>query len=1032
LSSYSVYTSSDKIASLSKFECKVIATAHKDLDKSLAARPNADDGKLRNFRLALSVTGEYTSYFGGTKALALAAINNSMTRVNGVFEKDFGVHMNLISNNDLVIYTSASSDPYSAASTGSNGAWNQELQTTLTNVIGSANYDIGHLFGASGGGGNAGCIGCVCKNPTTSAPLGKGSGFTSPGDGIPSGDNFDIDYVAHEMEHQFGGNHTFTHSNEGTGVQMEPGSGSTIMGYAGITNLDVQPHSDPYFHAISIQQVTNYIKTTTCQTTTVTGNAIPTANAGLDYTIPKSTPFMLTGVGTDANGDVLTYNWEQMNSQSTAAAPSATKTTGVNYRSYNPTTSPIRYFPKMSSILTGATTTAGSEITVEALSSVARTLNFRLTVRDNRAGGPANNSDDTIITVNGTAGPFTVSSPNTAVSYVGNSTQTVTWNVAGTTANGVNCANVDILLSTNAGSTWTTLLAATPNDGTQAVTIPNTPGTQNRIMVKGTNHIFFDVSNANFTITAAASDTTAPTAPTSLTASGTTQTTTNLSWTASTDNVGVTGYDVYQGATLKGSTTTATTFAITGLTASTAYTFSVKAKDAAGNISASSNTVNVTTLTPADTTAPTAPTSLTASGTTETSTNLSWTASTDNVGVTGYDVYQNSSLIGSTTTAISFAVSGLTASTAYTFSVKAKDAAGNISASSNTVNVTTLTPADTTAPSAPTSLTASGTTETATNLSWTASTDNVAVTGYDVYQDSSLIGSTTTATNFAVSGLSASTAYTFSVKAKDAAGNISTASNLVSVTTNAASGGGATDLLFSEYIEGSSFNKALEIANNTGSTVDLSIYTVKKQTNGAGSWSTGLALSGNLNNGAKFVIVHSSIALACYNTVSANISTAANEMTFNGNDAVGLFKNGVLIDIIGTFNGGTANFAVDVTIRRKSTITSPNTTFNLSTEWDSYAIDSCGDLGSRNTNNAKGITNNINDIKMYPNPAKGDVLNISSADNSNYRIISILGQEIAKGKIENGIISISNINKGIYLLEVSTDGKPIIKRFIKQ
>jgi hypothetical protein len=287
-------------------------------------------------------------------------------------------------------------------------------------------------------------------------------------------------------------------------------------------------------------------------------------------------------------------------------------------------------------------------------------------------------------------------------------------------------------------------------------------------------------------------------------------------------------------------------------------------------------------------------------------------------------------------------------------------------------------------------------------------------------------------TTYAVSGLTASTTYSFTVIAKDAAGNISTASNVVSVTTNASSGGGATDLLFSEYIEGSSFNKALEIANNTGSTVDLSIYTVKKQTNGAGSWSTGLALSGNLNNGAKFVIVHSSIALACYNTASANISTAANEMTFNGNDAVGLFKNGVLIDIIGTFNGGTANFAIDVTIRRKSTITSPNTTFNLSTEWDSYAIDSCGDLGNRNTNNAKGITNNINDIKMYPNPVKGDVLNISLADNSNYRIISILGQEIAKGKIENGIISISNINKGIYLLEVSTDGKPIVKRFIKQ
>ena len=224
----------------------------------------------------------------------------------------------------------------------------------------------------------------------------------------------------------------------------------------------------------------------------------------------------------------------------------------------------------------------------------------------------------------------------------------------------------------------------------------------------------------------------------------------------------------------------------------------------------------------------------------------------------------------------------------------------------------------------------------------------------------------------------------------------------------------------------------MEIANNTGSAVDLSIYTVKKQTNGAGSWSTGLALSGSLSISAKFVIVHSSIALACYNTASANISTAANEMTFNGNDAVGLFKNGVLIDIIGNFNGGTANFAVDVTIRRKSTVTAPNTTFNLATEWDSFPIDSCGDLGNRNVNNAKGSTITVNDIKMYPNPVKGDVLNITSADNSNYRIINTLGQEIAKGKIENGIISVSSINKGVYLLEISSNGKSITKRFIKQ
>ena len=496
-SAYVVYRKSDKAASLNTFECSVVS---KVMDgTNLTARPNADDGFLRNYRLALSVTGEYTVFFGGTKPLALAAMNNSMTRVNGVFEIDFGVHMTLIANNDLVIYTNASTDPYSVASTGSGGAWNQELQTTLTNVIGSANYDIGHLFGASGGGGNAGCIGCVCVNPTAGTPLGKGSGFTSPADAIPSGDNFDIDYVAHEMGHQFGGNHTFTHSNEGTGAQMEPGSGSTIMGYAGITGAtDVQPHSDAFFHAISIQQITNYIKTTTCQTNTPSGNAIPTANAGLDYTTPKGTPFKLTGAGTDANGgDVLSYCWEQMDvGTPTTTFPSVTATTGSAFKSFLPSTTPFRYFPQLSTVKTGATSW-----TWEAVPNVARALNFRLTVRDNHAGGPANNSDDMIVTVNATAGPFIVTVPNTTVVWPAGSTQTVTWNVAGTTANGVNTANVDILLSTDGGNTYPiTLLAATPNDGTQSITVPNNIGITNRIMVKGTNHIFFDISDVNFRI----------------------------------------------------------------------------------------------------------------------------------------------------------------------------------------------------------------------------------------------------------------------------------------------------------------------------------------------------------------------------------------------------------------------------------------------------------------------------------------------------------------------------------------------------
>lgn len=594
LSTYVVYKKSDKKDDLNKFECTVIDVAQKGVaNTNVAARPNADDAKLRTFRLALSSTGEYTAYFGGTKANALAAMNNTMTRVNGVFEKDFAARMVLIANNDAVIYTSASSDPYSPAAQMNN--WNSQLQSTLTSVIGEANYDIGHLFGASGGGGNAGCIGCVCTNGS------KGSGYTSPADAIPSGDNFDIDYVAHEMGHQFGGNHTFSMSNEGTGANMEPGSGSTIMGYAGITSQDIQPHSDAFFHAISIQQITNNIKAKTCPVSTNTGNSIPTANAGLDYTIPKGTPFMLTGTGTDANGDSLTYIWEQMDNASSSqtgasSAASATKASGPTFRSWTPTASPTRYFPRMASILTGATTTAGSEITVEALSNVARSYNFRFTVRDNRAGGSGNNSDDALITVNGTAGPFSVSSQNSATTYTGGTSQTITWNVAGTTANGVNAANVDILWSTDSGTTWSTLLAGTPNDGSQAVTIPNSATTTGRIMVKGSNHIFFDINNANITVNAGSggTDTVAPTAPV-LAASGTTSTSTNLSWSGATDNVAVTGYDVYQGASLIGSTAS-TSYTVTSLTPSTTYSFSVKAKDAAGNVSPSSNTVSVTTL----------------------------------------------------------------------------------------------------------------------------------------------------------------------------------------------------------------------------------------------------------------------------------------------------------------------------------------------------------------------------------------------------------------------------------------------------
>ncbi|OJX30464.1 MAG: hypothetical protein BGO86_00505 [Chryseobacterium sp. 36-9] len=515
-SSYIVFKRTDDKGIAKEFECK-IPNVTKNNSENVDGK-SADDGLLRTYRLALSCTGEYGAW-AGSVANALARMNTTMTRVNGVFENEFSIHLSLIAEEENIIFTNANTDPYSAASTGAQGAWNDELKAVLmgtTYGIGDAKYDIGHLFGRTGGGGSAGCIGCVCNSSNTyNSTYGwyehKGQGFTSPGSGTPVGDNFDIDYVAHEMGHQFGGWHTFTHGAEGNPSQMEPGSGSTIMGYAGITSKDVQPHSDAYFHAASIRDITNYMKTTlgNCSVNTSNGNTAPVANAGEDYTIPKSTPFMLTGSGTDANGDNLTYDWEQFDLQNgSTAAPSATKTAGVNFRSYNPTTSPVRYFPTMASVLSGllytksiATSNTPTTWNVEYLPNVARTLNFRLTVRDNKTGGGANGYDDMKVTVNAASGPFKVTVPNTAVSYVGASTQTVTWDVASTTTPPVNCANVDILISTDGGTTWSALATSVPNDGSESVILPNVDTTTARIMVKANGNIFFDVSDANFTIT---------------------------------------------------------------------------------------------------------------------------------------------------------------------------------------------------------------------------------------------------------------------------------------------------------------------------------------------------------------------------------------------------------------------------------------------------------------------------------------------------------------------------------------------------
>ncbi len=574
---YAVFSRADKPKRIGGMNCSTEPEVHNHAEKSGAVKRNADDGILRTYRIAVSTTGEYGSYHGGTVAGALAAINSTMTRVNGLYESDFNVTMIVVANTDDVIYTNANTDPYT-------GSLNSQLQRTLTNEIGEANYDIGHLFHRASNNGNAGCIGCVCVNGR------KGSGFSATT--IPEGEVFDVDYVAHEIGHQFGGNHTWTfNGNEGTNVQMEPGSGSTIMGYAGITGAtDVQANSDPYFHAATIEQITDYIKTTSCQTDTATGNSVPVVNAGSNYTIPRGTPFVLTGSATDANsGDVLSYCWEQVDENNASTTnPSVTATSGVAFRSYEPTANTSRYFPRLETVKTGATSWRW-----EAVPNVNRNLNFRLTVRDNRAGGGTNNSDDMRVTVNASAGPFVVNSPNTSVSYAAGSVQTVTWNVAGTTGNGVNAANVDILLSTDGGDTYPiTLASGVTNDGSQDVTIPNQTGSQNRIMVKGSNHIFFDISNANFTITGAVACN--ATVPTGVSTSGVSNNGATVSWNSVAGatygvryrQVGTTSWTTNN---VSGTTTT-----LSGLSAATQYEVQVRSQCTSSN-SAYSSSVSFTT-----------------------------------------------------------------------------------------------------------------------------------------------------------------------------------------------------------------------------------------------------------------------------------------------------------------------------------------------------------------------------------------------------------------------------------------------------
>jgi subtilisin-like proprotein convertase family protein len=452
--------------------------------------------QLRTYRLAIACTGEYavaaTGAASPTKAQTLSAVVTTVVRVNGVYEKEIAIRLVLVANDTAALFTNASTDPFA----GNNSATTliNESQTVIDSRIGSANYDIGHTF-STGGGGQA-QRGCVCTSS-------KARGIT--GSPSPVGDAYDIDYVAHEMGHQFGANHTFNSAlgfcsgNESLTTNAEPGSGITIMAYAGICDTDdLALHSDPQFHAISFDEITQYSifsSGNSCAVTTNTGNISPVVNAGADYIIPKSTFFMLTGSATDANADALTYSWEQVDVGGPTGAWNAPAGDAPIFRSFNPVSTPVRLFPKVANQING-TTTIG-----EILPSYARTMHFRLTARDNRAGGGGVCYDESIVSVSD-IGPFTVTYPTASgVIWNVNDFVTVTWNPNGTTGAPINCANVSIELSTDGGTTFPIkLVASTPNDGSQEIQVPNNISTTARIRVMAVGNIFYDISNSNFRI----------------------------------------------------------------------------------------------------------------------------------------------------------------------------------------------------------------------------------------------------------------------------------------------------------------------------------------------------------------------------------------------------------------------------------------------------------------------------------------------------------------------------------------------------
>ncbi len=475
------------------------------------ASKRSSDQKLKTYRIAISTSGEFTNYWGddddsnGTnKEDAFAKVVSTINRINQIFEIDLGVRLELVTGLNL-IYDDPDTDPYE-------NDFNEDLQELLTDLIGEANYDLGHLFDFGSADGNAGSVGNVCVEGR------KGRAFTShpfidvQGGGEFLNDYFDIDFVAHEIGHQFGGYHTFSYQNESAPTHVEPGSGTTIMAYAGVTpdeNDNIQNHSDPYFHYLSIKNIEDYIARKSCQSSLEIENRPPVVFAGRNISIPKGTAYELKAIGSDPDNDQLTYCWEQLNNGLiTYSNFGPTVLSGSTNRSFPPTTSPIRTVPSITNILAGKLTQTNPQNSFDwqSVSTVQRNLLWGVTVRDRTLSSEdigQTAQDNKTVSVVESAGPFRVLSQNTNTTvWQAGANEVIRWDVANTNLVPINTERVSVYLSLDNGKNFSTLLASdTLNDGQLDFVVPGNITTVNaRIKIVPENGIYFAINSERFSI----------------------------------------------------------------------------------------------------------------------------------------------------------------------------------------------------------------------------------------------------------------------------------------------------------------------------------------------------------------------------------------------------------------------------------------------------------------------------------------------------------------------------------------------------